>query len=185
MKAFRIADRRFPVFDASGARLLGGRWNSPGLPVIYAAETFSGALLEILAHAAIGRIPRSHAVVEISIPDDLPVESVDPAQIPGWDLTDHTPTRAFGDTWLREGRTAVLLVPSVVIGIGIVDDSLDFLGARRIRHALLELLLLLDSGLRAEERVPDGAPHRGLILVLALVFVRVLVVNGRVRVVTA
>ena len=45
MRAFRIADRRHPIFDGTGAKLTGGRWNSPGRPVIYAAETFAGALL--------------------------------------------------------------------------------------------------------------------------------------------
>src|SRR5581483_11815526 len=68
MLAFRIADRRFPIFDGSGARLIGGRWNSPGHPVIYTAETFAGALLEILAHSNLGRIPTTHSVIEVKIP---------------------------------------------------------------------------------------------------------------------
>ncbi len=51
MLAFRIADKRFPIFDGTGARLVGGRWNSPGKAVIYAAETFAGAVLEVLVHS--------------------------------------------------------------------------------------------------------------------------------------
>ena len=57
MRAFRIADRRHPIFDGTGAKLNGGRWNSPGRPVIYAAETFAGGLLEALVHANLGRVP--------------------------------------------------------------------------------------------------------------------------------
>lgn len=114
MRAFRIADRRFPIFDGTGARLVGGRLNSPGRPVIYAAETFAGAVLEVLVHANLGRVPRTHAVVEIAIPDAIIIDIVAPKDLPGWDAEHQTPSRAYGDRWLDERRTAVLLVPSVV-----------------------------------------------------------------------
>ncbi len=114
MRAFRIADRRFRIFDGTGARLLGGRWNSPGRPVIYAAETFAGAVLEVLVHANLGRVPKTHALVEITIPYAIVAEIVAPEKLPGWDADDQTPSRAYGDQWLEEGRTAALLVPSTV-----------------------------------------------------------------------
>ena len=114
MRAFRIADRRFPIFDGTGARLVGGRWNSPGRPVIYAAETFAGAVLEILVHANVGRVPKTHALVEISIPDDVVSENLTPEMLPGWDAEDQIPSRAYGDQWLEERRAAVLVVPSLV-----------------------------------------------------------------------
>jgi RES domain-containing protein len=114
MRAFRIADRRFPIFDGTGARLVGGRWNSPGRPVIYAAETFAGAVLEVLVHANLGRVPKTHAVIEITIPDALDREIVTPEELPTWDAEDQTLSRAYGDQWLAESRTAVLLVPSLV-----------------------------------------------------------------------
>lgn len=114
MRAFRIADRRFPVFDGTGARLVGGRWNSPGRPAIYAAETFAGAVLEVLIHSNLGRVPKTHAVVEITIPDQLSVEAVSAASLSGWDAEDQVVSRSYGDDWLEEKRTAVLLVPSAV-----------------------------------------------------------------------
>ena len=114
MRAFRIADRRFPIFDGTGARLVGGRWNSPGRPVIYAAETFAGAVLEVLVHANLGRVPRTHAVLEITIPDTITTEIVLVGDLPGWEADDQSVSRAFGDQWLEEKRTAVLLVPSLV-----------------------------------------------------------------------
>jgi RES domain-containing protein len=114
MRVFRVADRRFPLFDGMGARLTGGRWNSPGRPVIYAAETFAGALLETLVHSNLGRAPRTHAVVEIVVPDSLIVESLGEDDLPGWDDENQTVSRAFGDGWLMEQRSAVLLVPNVI-----------------------------------------------------------------------
>lgn len=114
MRAFRIADRRFPIFDGTGARLVGGRWNSPGRAVIYAAETFSGAVLEVLVHANLGRVPRQHAVIEIYIPEAVAVEAVSAKMVPGWAAEDQIASRAFGDRWLEERRTAILLTPSIV-----------------------------------------------------------------------
>jgi RES domain-containing protein len=114
MRAFHIADQRFPIFDGTGARLVGGRWNSPGRPVIYAAETFAGAVLEVLVHSNLGRVPKTHAVVEITIPDRVSIEAVAAGALRGWDAEDQTVSRAYGDRWLDEKRTAVLLVPSVV-----------------------------------------------------------------------
>ena len=114
MVAFRIADARHAIFDGTGAMLHGGRWNSPGKPVIYAAETYAGAMLEILVHGNLPVPPRNQQVVRISIPEDVLVESVLPAQLSGWDGEDVTATRAFGDRWVAERRTAVLCVPSVV-----------------------------------------------------------------------
>jgi len=114
MRCFRIGDTRFPLFDGTGARLCGGRWNSPGRSMIYAAETYAGAILEVLVHANLNRLPRSHAVLTIEIPGDLEVERLLASAIPGWDAPNQAASRAFGDQWLAEARTAVLLVPSLV-----------------------------------------------------------------------
>lgn len=76
LRAFRVADRRHPLFDGSGAALHGGRWNSPGRRVIYAAQTYAGALLETLVHANIGRIPKHQAWIEILVPADIAIEEM-------------------------------------------------------------------------------------------------------------
>jgi|HubBroStandDraft_1064217.scaffolds.fasta_scaffold29904_3 RES domain-containing protein len=114
MRAFRIADRRFTIFDGTGALKVGGRWNSPGKSVIYAAETFAGAVLEVLVHSNLGRVPKTHALVEITIPDEVSVETISAASVPGWDAPGLKASRMRGDRWLDEKRSAVLLVPSVV-----------------------------------------------------------------------
>ena len=113
--AWHIVDGRFEPYSAVGASLVGGRWNSPGLGVIYASRSYAGALLECLAHAGIGRVPRTHVAVEIAIPGTVTVERLDESVLPpGWDHADLRVARALGDAWLRSRRTAVLVVPSVV-----------------------------------------------------------------------
>jgi RES domain-containing protein len=114
MIAYRIADSRQPIFDATGAMLHGGRWNSVGLRAIYAAETYAGALLEVLVHSNLSQPPKHHRVVRVEVPGKLRVETVSIDTVPGWDDEDMRASREFGDRWLRENRSPVLRVPSVI-----------------------------------------------------------------------
>lgn len=114
MLAYRIADARHPIFDPTGAMLHGGRWNSIGNRVIYAAASYAGAMLEVLVHSNLSVPPKNHRVVMITIPDHLPVETINSAALPGWDSEDPTVSRDFGDKWLRDLRSVVLQVPSVI-----------------------------------------------------------------------
>jgi len=111
---YRIADARHPIFDPTGAMLHGGRWNSIGQRVIYAAETYAGALLEVLVHANLSQPPRNHQVVRIDIPDGVTIENVRLHAVEGWDADDMVVSRAFGDQWIQEARSAVLRVPNLV-----------------------------------------------------------------------
>lgn len=115
MRIFRIADSRHPIWDGTGAAILGGRWNSSGRPVIYGSLSYSCAMLEILAHANIGRIPDTQAYVIAESPDGLSVETQDSKSLPsGWDSANSSVAKAFGDQWLTERRSAILILPSVV-----------------------------------------------------------------------
>ncbi|MEX3953214.1 RES family NAD+ phosphorylase [Paraburkholderia sp. EG287B] len=115
MRIFRIADSRHPLWSGTGAMVVGGRFNSPGRPVIYGALTFAGAMLEVLVHARIGKVPKTHVWVEAQVPDDLPVERFTPGTLPaGWEGPSTEIARDFGNRWLEECRSAVLIVPSVV-----------------------------------------------------------------------
>jgi RES domain-containing protein len=114
MLAYRIADARHPIYDSTGAMLCGGRWNSIGQRVIYAAETYAGAMLEVLVHANLAVPPKHHQVVRMMIPDTVKIETIDASALPGWAAENVAAARSFGDRWLREARCAVLRVPSVV-----------------------------------------------------------------------
>ena len=113
LRAFRIADMRHTILDGTGAMLYGARWNSPGRRIIYAAETYAGALLEILVHAS-GGVPLSQGYIEIAIPAGMSIEEITPEDVPRWDQPSFRTARGFGDQWYDERRTPVLIVPSVV-----------------------------------------------------------------------
>jgi RES domain-containing protein len=115
---YRIADARHPIWDGQGAALFGGRWNSAGQPVIYASLVYSCAMLEVLVHASIGRAPKNHQYVVANVPDSVSVELRKADSLPaGWADANGVVARNFGDKWLAERRSAVLIVPSVVAHI--------------------------------------------------------------------
>jgi RES domain-containing protein len=95
--------------------LIGGRWNSPGKLVIYGATTYPGAMLEVLVHARIGKIPISHVCVVADVPPDVTIEVMSLQTLPvGWDAPESAVARGIGDLWLTQMRSAILLVPSIV-----------------------------------------------------------------------
>lgn len=114
LRLARVCKARYSAFDGTGAAPHGGRWNSPGAPVVYAATSYAGALLEILVHAGTDDLPGPHHGVTITVPADVPIERVRPDALPGWDDANERVARAAGDRWRAAGRSAVLLVPSVV-----------------------------------------------------------------------
>lgn len=118
IRAFRLCKTCYlkTAFSGEGARLSGGRWNSPGLAVVYASSSLSLATLEVLVHLEDSEaFARLFSWISLEIPGDC-VERVDPYHLaPGW-LSDETnsSSQAVGDKWLRSMRTSVLEVPSVV-----------------------------------------------------------------------
>jgi RES domain-containing protein len=96
-----------------GARLVGGRWNSPGRPLVYTSESLALCLAECLVHVP-GRLPTDYVAFEIGVPPDS-VEVVDARSLaPDW-RHDLAATRMIGDAWLSDLRTVALAVPSAVL----------------------------------------------------------------------
>lgn len=115
LSCFRIGDPdgAYPIFDATGSMLAPGRWNTPGSPMIYAAEHYSTALLEKLVHGS-GRLPPNQHFVRITVPRGISYEVFLQHSLPGWDAMPASVSKKFGEEWCRERRSAVFLVPSVV-----------------------------------------------------------------------
>jgi RES domain-containing protein len=111
VKAYRIGTNRHPIWDGTGAALMGTRWNSIGRSVIYASESYSGALLEILVRMGLFTTPEDCEYIEIDIPDDLAIERIQPTSE---ELAQESFTKGIGDSWFKAMRTPILMVPSVV-----------------------------------------------------------------------
>ena len=76
------------------------------------------ALLEALVHLEIDSfagLPSHYQLLQINAPDEILRETVSDSLLgAGWSA-DIARTRAIGDAWLIEGRTALLSVPSAVV----------------------------------------------------------------------
>ena len=113
LTVWRIGDRSFPIFSAYGAMHRGGRWNSPGIAVIYASSTLAGAMLEVRAHTN-GVDPPDQSYISIHLPDGVSVERVNRRDVKGWRHASCQASRQFGDQWASDARSCILIVPSAV-----------------------------------------------------------------------
>jgi len=116
-EAWRIIKEKHAdtAFSGEGARLFGGRWNSPGVLVVYTSSTKALAALESLVHlnpqvlfkyVAIP-IEFDKALLEVLPVKTLPID---------WQVEPPAPSsKAVGDDWVRKTRSAVLALPSVII----------------------------------------------------------------------
>ncbi len=115
LRLWRIVTGPHPIWSGEGARLFGQRWNPPGLPAIYTGTSFALCLVEILVHANRKTPPSAARFVEALVPDDVSRETFNSGAFPGWDdLASVAVAQRFGQAWLAERRSALLLVPSVV-----------------------------------------------------------------------
>jgi RES domain-containing protein len=116
--AWRLVKSRHAAaaFDGEGARLYGGRWNSPGTRVAYASDSIALAALEVLAHLQSTVILQSYSLVSIRFPESQS-ETLNIASLSkGWRRFPSPPeNHAIGDRWVAESRSLVLRVPSAII----------------------------------------------------------------------
>ena len=105
--------------SGAGAQATGGRWNEKDVPVVYAAETRALACLETVVHLNASGLPLNRTLVAVTIPDDVWAnaqrESATTLAV-GWDAEPAgRASIGFGTKWLRSGRSALLVVPSVIV----------------------------------------------------------------------
>lgn len=111
MLVWRLAVGRCRELDGEGARLYGGRWNSPGVPMVYSATHVSLALLEQVVHLNPEELPDAFRAFAINVPDHASQEVFSSTEAPA----DRDACRRYGDDWAASRRTAALIVPSVVV----------------------------------------------------------------------
>ncbi len=105
------------AFSGEGARLYGGRWNSPGRSGVYLGGSLALAALEILVHVKSQRELAGYVKIRVHVPQISMNNLVsDLAVLPENWQQGRAPdeTRALGDAWLEAGETPLLRVPSVI-----------------------------------------------------------------------
>ena len=122
MRIWRL--RRAPfaaeAFSGEGARRFGGRWNSRGVPMVYASTSLALAAIELFVHLEPGQAPGDLVYLSVDLPEGEPARTLDPAELPPEWWTDDVAagpgsTRDLGDAWIRARSSLALTVPSVPI----------------------------------------------------------------------
>lgn len=117
LETWRIVTRKWAeaAFDGEGARLYGGRWNSPGSTVVYLADSRALASLESLVHhPAIPDLDYVRFPVRFKA---ALAESISAVELEKFIRSPVVApeTQAVGDNWLKQSNKPVLKVPSAII----------------------------------------------------------------------
>ena len=123
MILWRIASetRQYGAADLSGAGAAAkpGRWNAIGEAVLYAAPTIAMAVLETAAHIDDAGLPQNRFVVRIDVPEKMwrarITLGVDALPVAWAAIPAGRTSVGFGSRWIREGASALLEVPSVIV----------------------------------------------------------------------
>ncbi|NOX48484.1 MAG: RES family NAD+ phosphorylase [Chlorobi bacterium] len=116
MIVYRICNRKHAGdLSGKGAAMFGGRWNKKGSPVIYAGESKEIALLEILVHAPRVLLPELD-ILTLAIPDSS-ITEIEKNELPNnwYDYPAPTILSEIAETWIQQGDSIALKVPSCII----------------------------------------------------------------------
>ncbi|HOZ77955.1 MAG TPA: RES family NAD+ phosphorylase [Ferruginibacter sp.] len=116
MMIYRLATGSYKDdISGTGAKIFGGRWNSPGMAVLYTAENISLALLEILVRTGRKNIPSSYSLLKLSVPDTVRMFTITETKLKrSWE-DDLAYTQWMGDELLKARETLLLKVPSAIV----------------------------------------------------------------------
>jgi RES domain-containing protein len=115
--AWRIvrASREKTAFTGEAPWRYGGRWNSPGVRVVYVSEHQSTAAFEVFANRVPFVLDEKYKAFRLEWPDNL-IENFPIKKLPAkWRISPPpVETMEIGDHWVKQGRSAVLALPSVI-----------------------------------------------------------------------
>jgi RES domain-containing protein len=110
---YRVCRRIHARLDGEGARRVGGRWNSPGRPMAYTAQSVGLAVLENLVHMSRQDYPTGYVIVAATIPDHVLV--LDELVVRSSAGLGVLQPSALGDYWFDARLSAAFRVRSAVV----------------------------------------------------------------------
>ncbi len=116
MIVYRLAKTKYASdLSGTGAALYPGRWNKKGTPVLYTGESKEIALLETVVNLPPAIAPQLD-LVTLDIPDDsITVFEAHFLPFNWFHYPAPTILSDLGQTWIDEGKTIALKVPSAII----------------------------------------------------------------------
>ena len=117
MILYRVSN--YADLAGKGGELADGRWHTrqQGRRVVYLSDHPALCLLETIVHVSREEeLPDSYQLLSVDLPDDL-IEQIEESLLSEDWRSDPTITQQIGDSWLAEGKTPGLLVPSVIVPV--------------------------------------------------------------------
>ncbi len=116
MIVYRITNSRYSNdITGTGAKLMGGRWNSKGVPLLYVSEHISLAVLEMLVNTKFKDFIIPLDLISIQIPEKVTQGEISLKKMKKDWKTDYGYTRFMGDEFIKNKQSLLLKIPSVVI----------------------------------------------------------------------
>lgn len=118
MHVYRLCKEKYAhTLSGRGAALGNNRWNSKGVEIIYAAQSRSLAMAEVMVHISLALLPADYMMLEIDLPDDLTYGVVPLSLLKNdWDLWPPSfETQNIGNEFISQSNYDVLKVPSAVV----------------------------------------------------------------------
>ncbi len=116
MIVYRFAYPRYADdLSGTGAKLYGGRWNLPGIPLLYTSWSISLSLLEVLANAGTLKELQTIQLLELEIPVNGPVEEIKLAQLKKNWWSDFDYSQWMGSEILKQSNFFMLKCPSAIV----------------------------------------------------------------------
>jgi len=104
------------AFDGEGARLYGGRWNSPGVSVVYTSDSLALCCLEVFVNLPSYDLLKDFVYIKLTFDETL-VQDGNLRE--GWNERPVSKvSQRIGDKWIGEQRSTLLRVPSVIVPEG-------------------------------------------------------------------
>ncbi len=114
--AWKLAKKNHANLSGEGARLYGGRWNTPGHSMVYMCQEASLTVLEVLVHLDLSTelIPNDYVLMQIDL-SVIKGRRNQKVLEEGPTFNNEKKSQAFGDKWIKEKRSLLLRVPSVIV----------------------------------------------------------------------
>lgn len=114
MDLWRISNHR--SLTGEGGLRYSARWHTAGRPIVYLAASPAGAMVEVLVHLELqeDELPPSYTLLKVEFPADVAIEEIRIAEKEAW-KTNLSISRRLGDEWLKNGKTALVRVPSAIL----------------------------------------------------------------------
>lgn len=103
--------------SGKGAEMVGGRWNSVGVPMLYTASSRALCTTEVAVHTPLGVIPEDYHMITIEIPDKAPIGELPLKDLPAdWKSFPYkSSTKKIGDIFIKSAEYLVFKVPSAIV----------------------------------------------------------------------